>query len=296
MIQHFLDTFIPTHTYKTELRVSAQEIRQFLLENNYSLSFRAFNEQVGCLGRTTHNLYAYSVPYLLTLTQDKQDEGLRRDKKNLKTLNYYGSKRRWAKEWNILLTLAYNLNCSNLVDCFAGSGFISLEASKLNIFNKIYLNEFSILVYNYLLTLQDDDTFKNFVAKISRRNFITKEGFEILKQEVYGLAGGVVYASTGRKRSLQTVNVEQAANYHLVNYFAYNGQGGYSSRKPLRTAGLEQTHNLLKNCSLSNYHYRKVMLQHIDDVNSLIVLDPPYLSKYREQANSYYVEFTDRQH
>lgn len=56
-------------------------------------------------------------------------------KTKIKTLNYHGTKRAWVSEFEAI----YNYVCSNfdvdtLIDCFGGSGFLSLLGARTGLF------------------------------------------------------------------------------------------------------------------------------------------------------------------
>lgn len=295
MIKKFIDEFKNTHRYKTYIRASSAEIRDFLKNNEFDITFQSFNKKVGCLGRTTGNKYTYDLVKLYSMLEP-EEETKRRNSKNLKTLNYYGSKRRWREEWTILLQHCHQKGSTALVDIFGGSGFISLLGSSLDLFDKILLNEYNLLNYNYLRVLQDENLFKEFLQKLSEKNVLTSESHTLLKRELYNLESVHCYAGKGKKVQLQTVNVEKALNYFLVNHYSFNGQGGYVKRKSVQTKGLEESHELLQKCMLSNYYYKKILLHYINNPGALIVLDPPYLVNTRYQKESYFIEFSERKH
>lgn len=302
IIKKFIETF-KNHTQHTEIRASGQEIRQFLKENDISLTFQAFNKLTRCKGRTTHNLYAYDLTLLYnTLSDEPPSKQTRTFPSNrIKTIGVYGSKRRWWREWETLLMYCQGLGCSALIDCFGGSGFISLTASKLNLFDYILLNEVSTRIFNFHCVLKDTRAFYEFIKRLEETSYLTKRAFDLLKDDFYNLAGGVVYANSEKahKRQLQTLSVEDAFKLYCIKHYSFNSQGAYvEDRKKLSDyiTALRHTHNLYKNCNLKSLYYKKLLLEYIENTEALIVLDPPYLHSTRSQTSSYEVEFSERQH
>lgn len=74
------------------------------------------------------------------------------------TIRYYGTKKMWRKEYEVLYHYLHSLGCTKVIDCFGGSGFLSLLAAKTNLFEKIMLNELSYLAINYHYVLKNDST------------------------------------------------------------------------------------------------------------------------------------------
>ena len=63
MIKAFCDKFRDYEKVPMELRIEGKEIRRFL--EQYGVTLQTFNKMTSCLGRTTGNRYAYSIPCLL---------------------------------------------------------------------------------------------------------------------------------------------------------------------------------------------------------------------------------------
>ncbi len=98
-----------------EIRVSGQEVRQFLKDSNFSLTFQAFNKITHSKGKTTNNLYVYDLTLLYGLLDDKtQNKPTRAFPSNkVKIIGVYGSKRRWWREWEALLAYCQGLGGPN---------------------------------------------------------------------------------------------------------------------------------------------------------------------------------------
>lgn len=281
----------------TELKASGQAIRAFLKEQVETITLQSFNKCVGCLGRTTGNLYRYSIPFMLSLIEEEQKQ-VRREFSTgrIKTLEVYGSKRRWRQEWEILLKYTHSLNCNCLLDLFGGSGFISLLASRLNIYDKIILNEASSLIYNFHSVMKSERHFQEFILELENIKSMNLELFNSLKQSLYN---NLTFAGKEKRKFLQSISTKKAIELFTVKHYAYNAQGSYvTRRKPLfyYINSLKYTHKLYECVELQNFYYKKLLLEHIKDDNFLIVIDPPYLAELREQQKSYELEFTERQH
>lgn len=214
------------------------------------------------------------------------------------TLNYHGTKRAWIEEFELI----YNYVCSHysvyiLVDCFGGSGFLSLLASKTNLFKGIHLNEMNYSVINYHYVMKYYCLFRQFIYYITRMN---KQHFDFLTTE---------YKQKGSKRKqLRKPHVKEAVLYFIYKYYSFRGSGDYM--KQIRTVkgvrgpknpvlyvdDLKNTHDLYKCIKLSQYHYKKTMKHYLNDSTALIMLDPPYLDRDLIKKNAYACGFTFRQH
>lgn len=287
VIQKFIEQFKES-IHGAELRATGKEIRAFLEAHGETLTLQAFNRLTGCLGRTTGNLYRYSLPYMLSLTEQGQEKGKREfTEHRIKTLEVYGSKRRWVHEWELLLKYAHSIGCIKVLDLFGGSGFISLLASRLNLFDEIQLNEGSTLVYNFHCVMKSELYFKEFIRELEKIKFMNIEIYNSMKKTL---------AEQGKAHS---VSVRRAMNLFTVKHYSYNAQGAYISRRKAifhYKNSLQNTHKLYQNVELSSLYYKKLLLEHIKEDDFLIILDPPYLQKLREQKKSYELEFTERQH
>lgn len=281
----------------TELKASGQAIRTFLEEQVETITLQSFNRLTGCLGRTTGNKYRYSIPYLLSLIEEEQKQ-LRREFSTgkIKTLEVYGSKRRWRQEWEILLKYTHSLNCNCLLDLFAGSGFIALLASRLNLYDKIILNEASSLIYNFHQVMRSERHFKEFILELENIKSMNTEVFNSIKQSLYN---NLTFAGKEKRKYAQSISTKKAIELFTVKHYAYNAQGAYMARrKPLfhYINSLKYTHKLYECVELQNFYYKKLLLEHIKYDNFLIVIDPPYRAELREQQKSYELEFSERQH
>lgn len=297
MLIHDFITYFKESIQGAELKATGQAIRAFLEEQEETITLQSFNRLTGCLGRTTGNKYIYSVPYLLSLIEEEQKQ-LRREFSTgkIKTLEVYGSKRRWRQEWEVLLKYANNQGCNCLLDLFAGSGFIALLASKLNIYDKIILNEASSLIYNFHSVMKSEHHFQEFILELENIKSMNLELFNSLKQSLYN---NLTYVGKEKRKYSQSISTKKAIELFTVKHYAYNAQGSYvTRRKPLfyYINSLKYTHKLYECVELQNFYYKKLLLEHIKDDNFLIVIDPPYLAELREQQKSYELEFTERQH
>lgn len=309
LVSRFINTFDKPN-YKVspyELRLPSKEVRAFLLEADFPISFISFNRLSRCLGRTSKNHYAYSLVILHSLAVP----GPRRKVKfsrsfpvnKIRTISFYGSKRSWAEEYQLLMQYAHSLDCTTLADCFGGSGFLSLLAGSLNIFKNVFLNEGSTSIYNFHCVMQSDTHFKQFETQLSITPQLNQESFYILRNNFYSTksASPTIKAFEGReiRKQLQTIDVNKAVGLYAIKHYAYNCQGGFTKTKiPLSSHidALRKTHELYRSIELSNYYYRKFLISHLYDNGCFIILDPPYLKEFRVQKQSYELEFTDRQH
>ena len=291
-------TYFKENIQGTELKAAGQAIRAFLQEQGETITLQSFNRRVGCLGRTTGNLYRYSIPFMLSLIEEQEQEKVRREfsENKIKTLEVYGSKRRWMQEWEILLKYANNQGCTCLLDLLAGSGFIALLASRLNIYDKIILNEASSLIYNFHFVMKLEPYFQEFITELETIKSMNLELFNSLKQSLYN---SLAFAGKEKRKFSQSISTKKAIELFTVKHYSFNGQGAYMARrKPLfyYINSLKYTQKLYECVELQNLYYKKLLLEHLNDEKFLIIMDPPYLSTLREQQKSYELEFTERQH
>lgn len=229
LVQEFI-TYFKENIQGTELKAAGQAIRAFLQEQGETITLQSFNKLTGCLGRTTDNKYKYSIPFMLSLIEEQEQEKVRREfsENKIKTLEVYGSKRRWMQEWEILLKYANNQGCTCLLDLFAGSGFIALLASRLNIYDKIILNEASSLIYNFHSVMKLEPCFQEFITELETIKSMNLELFNSLKQSLYN---NLTYAGKEKRRYLQSISVKKAIELFAVKHYAYNAQGAYMARR-----------------------------------------------------------------
>ncbi len=305
MLRAFLEKFESAKISPVELRLPAEKIREFL--KDYNMTFTKFNRMAACLGRTTGNLYAYDTATIQSLVDPaKFIEGSYRRKfqsDRIKTIDYYGSKRSWRKEFHILFEYAAdNLGCNRFVDCFAGSAFLSLLASKIGKFSFIQANEASPTTYNFHRVMQGKETFERFIGRLERLPHINGDSFKSIRESQNH--GKTPEESSKREdreghERMQSVDVEAALSHYVIQHYAYNCQGGRSnSRVPVsfHVNALKGTHTLYQKLELTNFYYKKILLPALEDEHTLICLDPPYLTSVRAQTKSYEKEFSERQH
>lgn len=212
-------------------------------------------------------------------------------KSRIKTVDYYGSKRTWYAEFEKLLIYASDLGCDSCIDCFSGSGIISLLASRTQRYKKICLNELSYLVVNYHLVMKNDNAFEKFK--------------HLLKENEWFICNHFDYAKEFRERyiakriQVRGLSAKKAAFFYLIQYYSFNAQGGFVEKRKRASDYLEalgDTHLLYKNITITQFHYKKVLKANLNKENNLIILDCPYMQSERVQKESYFVEFTERQH
>lgn len=295
LIGAFIDKFMATHSYKgLSLRVSSREVKDFLQSQNSRLSFTKFNKISRCRGITTSNLYDYSLLLLHILKEEPAERKRMRayPKDKIFTIDWHGSKRYFRNEWSLLLDYAAkDLSCDTLVDAFAGTGYISLQAAKLGLYSNIIQNDINTELYNYYCVMKDESKFKEFINILKELPEPTKEAYNLLES---------YYKGKRMDKQLQTVSVERAVLFFYKQHYSYSGVGGHSTVKlPLEcyTANLRDTHSLYKDIELKHLCYNNCIKPYIEDTKSLVVIDSPYCKIYREQKKSYAVEFnSEEQH
>ena len=306
LITKFIRCFYSTHLYKDlEIRVSAKEVREFLTANKSSLSFNRFNKMTGCSGITSHNLYSYSVVLLILLSSEPVEV-----KRPLKAypsdwiycISCFGTKKDFRKEWSKLLVYtAEDLGCEHLVDAFAGSGFISLLASKLGLFKSILQNDASTELFNYYCVMKDEVKFSEFINLLSTLPPATKEAFSYMREKFYHLdrskdkRKNKTIAGREIKRQLWTVDATRAAWLFWFKHYSVVGSGGLSTCKfhlKYYVDALKSTHKLYDRIEVKNLLYQNAIRNSLGDEKSLIVLDAPYFETVRTEDEAYSVEFS----
>lgn len=214
------------------------------------------------------------------------------------TINYFGTKRAWIQEFELI----YNYVCNNystgvLVDCFGGSGFLSLLASRTNLFNKIHLNELAALTINYHYVMKDSDLFNQFCYYLSRLNELSFNELKVSYDRY-----------TSKRVQVRKASVKRAVLIFEMFFYAFRGNGAYvnlqkrDNRKILKyppsdyVEPLKQTHLLYQKIELTQFYYKKVMKSYLHDSHALIMLDPPYLDRTLIKKGGYACNFTFRQH
>lgn len=212
-------------------------------------------------------------------------------KNKVKTIEYFGSKRRWNKEFTELFEFCKGLGANEVVDCFAGTGILGLLAAKCG-YKTVHLNDLSSLIINYHRVMSsDDDTLKKFFSCMVGADDYVKSNYKDLCKELHILA----------ERNVQVDDADPvlAAAFYAAKHYGFNGQGGCSkSKAPLE----EEMKPLYKTCcmycrvgNISQLSYKELVKQHVFNTDSLILLDPPYMPDTRKQ-DAYEVEFGVEQH
>lgn len=212
-------------------------------------------------------------------------------KNKVKTINYFGSKRRWNKEFIALFEYAKNLGANEAVDCFAGSGVLGLLAAK-NGYGKVHLNDANPLVANYHRVMSDEDfTFNDFIVHLSTYDGYVKQNYYELCRELNKYIRG--------EETISRADAELAAKFYAVQHYGFDGQGGCSKKRAAlenEVKALYDTYELYDNVRrITETSYKALVYRHLDKSNSLILLDPPYMPDTRKQ-DAYDVEFGVEQH
>lgn len=309
MIKAFCKEFSGYEKVPMELRIDGKEIRRFL--EQYGVTLQTFNKMTSCLGRTTGNLYTYSIPILLSIAEPApvMERKYRRkfQVNRIKTINYYGSKRKWLEEYQIIFNYtAEELGCYRFMECFAGSGVLSLLASKMKKFRTIQANEASPATYNYHCVMKGEKTFQEFIRELEIIPHLNRDAFMMIRQNLYNNddydkdeSHTQQFEGCEIRREVRTADVKKAMRLYLIKHYAFQCQGGWSGlRLPPSShiAALTDTHKLYGPIELTNFHYRKVLVNGLNEQGMLIVLDPPYQDVYRVQKRSYGLEFNERKH
>lgn len=278
-----------------KLKLPAKKVREFIAAQQLGMSFREFNKLLRGEGRTTGNKYVYDLIGINNACKMQVNKGREKSfsDETVKVLSYYGSKRSWREEFKLLYEYAaHSLGCTTMIDCFAGSGFLSLLAAKTGFFEKVILNELSTVVFNYHLVQKDMKAFKEFTHYLYRFGDVNEDLFQLMKD----------YLKMGyreKRTHVAKANSTRAASLFIVKNYSHSGQGGYIESRMAPSEhieALERTHALYQSVTLSHHHYKKVLEKYMNDSNNLIILDPPYLQETRVQKKSYNLEFAIRQH
>lgn len=224
----------------------------------------------------------------------------------IKTLNYHGTKRNWVVEFEAI----YNYVCSNfdvntLIDCFGGSGFLSLLGAKTSLFTKIQLNEVEYTAINFHYVMKYRCLFSKFLYYVYK---LDKNAFNLYTNRIKLVDDGTGHyqiEKVKRKKEkykrvqVRKPNVRKAVNLFMVRHYAYRSNGDYVKQSKDANAyseELKRTHVLYQQIKLTQLYYKKVMLENIDKSNALIMLDPPYLDRTIVKKDPYLCSFTIRQH
>lgn len=280
-----------------KLKLKSSDVRKFLknYQNNQNpITFQDFNKLMHCEGRSTDNKYVYD---LIGISNALKGKVSRQRQKNfsgdtVKVLNYYGSKRSWREEYELLYKYTHSLGCNTLVDACAGSGYLSLLAARTGFFERVILNELSNIVYSYHLVQKDEKDFEEFCYYLDRFGDVDDFIFKVMEKKLD--LGQREY-----RRNISKGNATQAAALAIVKNYMYSGQGGYiKARMPMceHIEALKRAQLLYKSIELSHLHYRKVTEAYMANGDCVIVLDVPYMAETRGMEKSYTLEFSERQH
>lgn len=308
LLKEFIDRFEETHTINNlELRVSGKEVRSFLKKSISEMSFIRFNRITGCSGITSYNKYAYSLPVLYALVSDERG----REHKSsfpfdwIFCIDWYGAKKHFKAEWEVLLQYAKAIGCSSMIDAMAGSGYISLLASKLNLFIPIIQNDASTELYNYYCCMKEQNSFELFTQELQILPVPTCQSFNILREKFYSIDSKIEeristeIANKEVRKQLQAINPKRAAQLFYLQHYSFQAAGKFTSnRKPLEfyIANLKMTHELYKNIQIKNWSCSRIINDQLENSECLIILDPPYLKEMRVRKQVYTIEFTESQH
>ena len=147
---------------------------------------------------------------------------------------------------------------------------------------------------NYHWVLKDDDAFKMFLFYLDRAGRCNEENYVQSLEEQRKTIKNLRIRKQCRKP-----DAGDAAVYYCVKHHMYSGQGKIVRERKLVTDYIEtlkRTHILYKNITVTQYHYNKVMMENLNNIDSLVFLDCPYLPEVREQKNSYAIEMSTDQH
>lgn len=188
LIRMFINEFEKTHIINNlELRISGKEVRCFLKNHASTMSLIRFNRITGCIGATSYNNYSYSIATLYSLISDERG----REHKSsfpfdwIFCIEWYGSKKQFKTEWEILLQYAKAIGCNSMIDAMAGSGYISLLASKHKLFTPIIQNDASTELYNYYCSMKKEKLFEEFIYELQILPLPTRQSFNLLREIFY---------------------------------------------------------------------------------------------------------------
>lgn len=308
LIRAFISEFEKTHIINNlELRISGKEVRGFLKNHASTMSLIRFNRITGCLGATSYNNYAYSIATLYSLISDERG----REHKSsfpgdwIFCIEWYGSKKQFKTEWEVLLQYAKAIGCNSMIDAMAGSGYISLLASKHKLFIPIIQNDASTELYNYYCSMKKEKLFEAFIHELQILPVPTRQSFNLLRENFYSIDRSdekrVSTEITNRevRKQLQSVNPRRAAQLFYLQHYSYQAAGKFvSDRKSLTfyIDSLKKTHELYKNIQIKNWTCSRIIDVQLENPEYLIILDPPYLKKLRVRKQVYTIEFTEAQH
>lgn len=269
-----------------EIRVRSAVLHKWL---DGKISVQSFNKLIGggYLGVSTGNSVAYSLLIILGEVDEREREGQRSFPiDRIYTINWYGTQRYWYREWEWLLREGLESGSRELVDCFAGSGFIGLLGARIG-YEKVWLNDLDAGLYNYHLVMKDEKEFCKFERLITATRFPNKKVIEIVDEYLEGEEG----------KRFQRINWKKAVYLFYQKHYKKAGIGSINVNKKLigeYREELEKTHKLYKNVEVSNYHYKKLLKEREREVGkTLFIFDPPFLGGNHRGYNKC---FTEGQH
>lgn len=255
------------------------------------------------------------------------------DKGAIYTINYFGAKKAWFREYEALYKYVTNMGCSILVDAFGGSGFLSLLASKTGLFEQIYLNELSYLTINYHYVMKNDKSintkdrqllfkmryndvdrdrnlFEEFIYYLDEldepefihlSNSYRRFAFRTVEKNVVAKNNKVKISYWVPQRiQVRKASVKRAVLFYMFQYYNFRGSGNYDRSKTYPpyyyVERLKETHLLYDKIELSQLYYKKFINKYLSNPKAIILLDPPYLKKTRVKKQSYVCEMTEREH
>lgn len=297
LIEKFLYRFSDKVDLTGLLLISSADVKNWLLMENYDISFRRFNSICGnaCMGRTTKNKYHYSIKLLYAAVKQQVNineivnDRIKRFKSQsgLALINYYGNKHYWAKEYKKIFAFL-SKDSLRLVDVFTGSGVLALLSTEY--FPDIYMNDRDSHLINFHRCMAS--TNKNYLKMLSyivTSSDITKDDYMELQDE---------FRQQHYYREVQSV---KAAKYFLFREFSWNAIGGYKNKvRELKkiTPAMNYTKQYYEKITgIFNYSFHKFLIPYIDDPKTVILCDPPYQLELRyAQREQYEYEFSTENH
>lgn len=266
---------------------------------------------------------------------DWQEKRIKSGTGAIYTINYYGAKKAWFREYEALYKYVTARGCCKLIDAFGGSGFLSLLAAKTGLFKQIHLNELSYLTINYHYVMKNDkskivnsmnrqllfkqrfnnanmdrnlfEEFIYYVDKLDEHKFINlsksykRFAFKNVEKDIVDNNNKEkIFYWVPNWKKVKKASVKRAVLFYMFQYYNFRGSGNYDRSKKYPShyyiERLKDTHKLYEKIELSQNYYKKFINPYLSDPEAFILLDPPYLSKTRVKKHSYVCEMTERQH
>lgn len=250
-----------------EMRLRSTVLHKWLDDR---ISVQSFNKLMGggYLGVSTGNLVAYSLLVVLGECEGRvYQRSFPSDK--IFTINWYGTQRYWYREWEWLLRGALEGGCKELVDCFAGSGFIGLMGAKVG-YEKVWMDDLDAGLYNYHLVMQRESEFEKFDRLITATGFPDNEIMGMLDE----------YLDGEIDKRFQRINWKKAVYLFYQKHYKKAGIGSINvSKKEIGEyrKELERTHELYRKVEVSNWHYKRLLDEVGWNKERLFIFDPPFL-------------------